>query len=135
VKEIFLAWVVLSIGACHIISGGDEIEVSDDEDGDSSSGSESTVTVGGGGCSLMSLEFGTSGDPDCDFCLEDLCCDALQACDSNPDCVDYYYCVDTCPDEFCTQDCYNINPAGGDAFQGIYNCGAANCFDECGGVQ
>ncbi len=69
VNRFLLAFAILSMGACHIISGGDEIVVEDDDSGKGSGG------AGNGNC---------SSDWDCDNVTDCYCADNGFPC-LNPD--------------------------------------------------
>lgn len=131
-KRFFFLGLIVCVGACHIISGGDEIEVAGEEDDEgssssSSSSSESAVTVGGGSCPIPSnLPLGT-GDPFCDNCLLDNCCNEITLCDNSPGCVDFVYCYAGTGDSFC----YEQYPGGGAMWDALESCGYAHCDSEC----
>lgn len=131
-KRLFLVLAALSPGACHIISGGDEIVVADEDEEDGSSGSGSptgsNVTVGGGPCTANNIDY-AAGDPQCALCLGDECCPQVTACDTSTECVLFVDCLANCFE--C--DCVFDFPAGAAIADGIATCGAAYCASECGG--
>lgn len=134
VKRILLALAVVAGGACHIVSGGDEITVEDDEDDSSGSGNGSSVSVGGGTCPVENLDLSADGAPACRPCVEVECCDPVQQCDQSIDCVDFYWCVDSCDDEVCVFDCEGEYPNGAGMFYNVAGCIDSFCYDECSGV-
>ena len=133
----FLA-VVATLGACHIVSGGDEIEVSDEDgEGDSSSSSSngngvtsSTSSSSGGTCPTFNIQ--VTVNPACRTCVENQCCSELTECDASPDCIDFLNCRDSCfGDELCLGDCQSFHPLGeGQAFNLGY-CVNTYCADVC----
>ena len=76
-----------------------------------------------------------AGDPltPCEECTYSTCPEAMNACLSNPECLQLYGCLSSCgPNDLsCHQDCYNENPGGIEALEDVLDCTGGPCEDPC----
>lgn len=74
------------------------------------------------------------GDETCGVCVVQACCDALAACQSEPDCARTFTCIAACAagDDACRRGCRADYPTGfGDALAGVLACQASACSPAC----
>lgn len=77
----------------------------------------------------------TSGDPQCDNCINSQCAYECNTCMNNGQCVDLLVCLSECSDYQCQEQCFAQFPGGVDdlmAFIGSDGCLSMYCSGPCG---
>jgi hypothetical protein len=87
-------------------------------------------TDGGGGGSCGNL---SSGNAQCDTCVNSKCCAEATACSNDPACTDILGCFSTknCADDACYTQCENAHPTGVQKEQAFYGCLGSSCKTAC----
>ncbi|WP_394837925.1 hypothetical protein LVJ94_13520 [Pendulispora rubella] len=76
----------------------------------------------------------TSGDPACDPCLAEYCCEPAETCRANPECNAIVECVQSkCQkgDNGCIYGCYTAHPRGQADVTKLAQCLQRNCSATC----
>lgn len=87
----------------------------------------------GGPCDASCPQGGDELEP-CEQCLYQGCDDEMNACLAEPDCLDLWDCLKTCPqlDLPCQQGCYDDFGDGVEPLQAVIDCSQSTCDGVCG---
>jgi len=69
--------------------------------------------------------------PSCSKCLYQQCSTAMNTCIANSECTLLLYCLSTCGDPSCQNDCYNKHPNGLADAGPVGDCVANQCAPSC----
>jgi hypothetical protein len=98
-----------------------------------------TVGTGGAGTGGSGSGGGPPGgncapaadDDACTMCLKGKCCDDLNACAADPDCLALLDCVGQCADQACINMCAAQHPNGLNTITPLLQCTQTTCGTEC----
>ena len=118
-RTLFALFALL-LTATHCVDIDDrDLEVTDGNGDDG---------TGGGSSNACEPE---AEDSDCTLCTKDYCCNELEACNENYDCVYFADCWFGCLDDACEDACAQQYPGGVIDFAAFIECTYEQCFEPC----
>lgn len=128
----YFTWIGCALLVASLVQWGCHPEGDGDADADVDADSDADGDADGDGDADCGLAFST--DAVCQGCMEQICCDEMEACSAGTDCGAMLTCFEGCAegDEACSNQCMSDHETGVTDAQALFTCATDSCGADCG---